>query len=113
MTLLVNGKADWRNDHKKEQNTILSTSSGPQGGSNSGYSSRGKSASGGNKKEWNLATGEPIADLIHGVNITGLYGNMTSLPRITRDWFSNNKTAKCPHKFNSKSNFNSNSKFKK
>ena len=88
-TFLVNGKAVWRKDLKKSQNTISSTSSGPHGGSNS---SRGNSDSGGDKKDWNTTTGKPTASTIHCVDIAVLYGNLTkiavepfaSLPRITR-----------------------------
>ena len=82
-------------------------------------------SSGGNGKPHDSITGEPNQWQIQGIDITVLYGsvdkvhsdNFQYLPKIKKNWFSNNPDAKCPSRFlapksNSNTNFKNNKKKK-
>ena len=62
----------------------------------------GSSGGGPGAPSYNKSTGEPLDWKINSVNITLFYGNvgkMNDLPNVMKEWFTKNKTKKCPQKF--------------
>ena len=108
-TRLINAKAQYLKDHKKDSTCISQASSGTR--------NHGGSVSGGNDKAYNPKTGEPYQWQIQGIYIIVLYGSVYKvhsdefqyLPKITKKWFTAHSDNKCPPRFKtSKSNSNSN-----
>ena len=112
---MANAEAQYLKDRKKHSTCISQNSSGAR--------NHGDSVSGGNGKLYDSITREPYQWQIQGINITVLYGsvdkvhsdNFQYLPKIKKNWFSNNPDAKCPSRFlapksNSNTNFKNNKK---
>ena len=99
-TRLVNDEAAYKKTVNNDSARISSAATGGRG-YNSGSSGGGPGA-----PSYKKSMGEPLNWKINGIKITVFYGNVGKmneegqfLPNATKEWFTKNKTKKCPQKF--------------